>query len=113
MGVYPYSLYQIASISLPDTLKYRTIHQFSAAMALIPLQEPTISGWLPYHERTVIIGRADSQRAVSGLLGKFDCLGRIKVEIFQINSIHTRSKIINHVIFSRFRNIKNNLPKKC
>jgi len=53
MGVYPYSLYQIASISLPDTLKYRTIHQFSAAMAFIPLQEPTISGWLPDRERTV------------------------------------------------------------
>lgn len=69
MGVYPYSLYQIASISLPDTLKYRTIHQFSAAMALIPLQEPTISVWLADRERTVDEKSAYSQRTVSGLLG--------------------------------------------
>ena len=91
MGVYPYSLYQIASISLPDTLKHHSSY---------------------FHQRTDWNGeRTDrnGERTVSGLLGSFDYLDGIKVGIFQINSIHTRSKIINHVIFSRFRNIK--IPK--
>jgi len=66
MGVYPYSLYQIASISLRDTLKYRTIHQFSMtfSMTLIPLQEPTICGWLADRERTVAEKSAGSERTI-------------------------------------------------
>ena len=50
---------------------------------------------------------------MSGLLGQSGCcLGEIKVGIFQINSIHDRSKIINYVISSFFQSIKISKHKK-